>query len=441
MATPEYPAQASESEITALLRQMREVNASERALTDVYHTLYDLHAKCVSGDNSRVGVLLSDAVDRNAITTHYQYVLAPYDYMALEALGQSASVTAKKIQSQEDTARIFEFSNDREALTVDKMSEDVRLMYTPLDEEADTKIAEVLKDRRLESPVFELIEGALTESEVMDTLPEEGVTIGYIAPEKDIHGILQLLTDIGMINVLHVPKIYEKLSEGMSAIEVIQLYLQYGPNRVVCKADGVHFSRGGALGSWVHINSEAGEVGVGFAPNVSEQYYSESGYFDEELRKPFLDTDCGKELVSVLEEQGLMLHSRWVEAMTFSFDRDSEEESSSNTSVYAELTRKVAKWINRPDAFHIEEMFTTLDMTSVREMAATNVVPEAPKRISDEEVAGMYQKNIYYASRAVQRTNGCAFIVGTGVRASCRARQRRVIVVSWITYRLQNNGN
>lgn len=75
---------------------------------------------------------------------------------------------------------------------------------------------------------------------------------------------------------------------------------------------------------------------------------------------PFIETLAAYELTQLMEEQGLVFNERFHAEMIAA----GKEAENRNGSVYSELSREVAKWVNRPSRLSVLRIFNELENSS-----------------------------------------------------------------------------
>lgn len=392
MTSPEQAQPSFDADIVNILQEIRHANAEEQAYEDIKHCLAHLHDQYLS-DSSLVEGLVGELREPWGVRYGAER-LRPSDYMFLDILGQS---TGETIQfTQKETSSVVLTSSCNERVTLMKEGDWIDAQYDSSAMGQGETAYQAFCRRRKESGVYGIIHSAVEQLDEVSVLPEDGVTLDPIFVDKDIHGALTLLVGAEILDSTRIGDMYQEIAEGVDATLVIAKYIQNTFGVMQQEEEIVSCALRDSWGTWACINTSDKTVQIGFRPNVVAQYYHESSAFEEDYEHAFIDTECGKEMTSMLQKQGLTLHPRWLQRMVYpcGVKGDSDDGVDMLTlSTYARLTREIAKSINGYPEVHVESLFTQLTPELIEDLRNGNYdsLNKVPK-ISEEDSADVRQR-------------------------------------------------
>lgn len=232
-----------------------------------------------------------------------------------------------------------------EALDQDEESA-VRTAY---DEEVSSKVIE----RYSKSSIYRLIRESLAGKE--GTLVSE-FTLSDLDMLEDGLASASFLTDIGYpgADSTFRDKVVRKHQTLPDYINEI-LYAQSGGHDQSEDADYMRKSwRTDGVQKTLFFDKRTGRASYSVEA-TPEMLYVETASKSQEQSLPFVDTHCAKELCSLLAGQGLMFSPAIQEIILTPGAADSYG------SVYTQMSREIAKWVNQPQRTAVRNLFVPYD--------------------------------------------------------------------------------
>jgi hypothetical protein len=209
---------------------------------------------------------------------------------------------------------------------------------------------ELVKQRFAQSPAHQALARANQQLKQADETPH-GFIMESFDPTIDPIGTLAFLEDIGMTSGLDY-----RFREGMTAAELLEnvgACAAYGVTQTENEAthifDWEQEWTGGVLKS-LTIDKQTGAYQFEVVQDPAARYL-EQGNQTQERAVPFIETECARELCSVLDNAGLMFHPQLQSEMMDLGEADRYG------SIYTQLSREVAKWVDNPDRTALRNVF------------------------------------------------------------------------------------
>ncbi len=345
MAEP-LPPDAATVEV---LRQTRQTEADKYHQASLWRTVHSM-------GNPRLTVAeLSNNLQSDIGVLRYA------DMLSLEALGQDPATVVEGLGTDEKP--LFTAVLADQTITATGYGQDgmtLRLDADSLDFTAKSDLVrERVADRIRQSPGHAALHKLESSRAELGVHEPSSLQTEYFNPNKDKFGTLSLLQSAGMI-----PDHYR--------IDRDALRPEYVPLDVV---DG-YFA--GVLGAsyksrqedettirystqqqdkWVTliVDKQTGRAAFAFEPDEDYYYAERANQAAYEKSVPFIETKAGEELLGLLDGAGLMLHPN-VQA-----ELVRPGEADRYGSAYTQMSREIAKWVNRDARRDIINLFVPFD--------------------------------------------------------------------------------
>ena len=295
--------------------------------------------------------------------------------MGFEALGLDTQELAAKTRNTSATFKKEFIANvrvDDEELNLFSGFNTLSLSFTKHGNGDDgdstpQKISKLVSERFAQSPAHQAYAEARQQLQQAVETPH-AFAMEPFDPNTDPLGTLAFLEDLDLVNCSRL------LSAGLSAKEILGTKLDdiltYDVSITKTNTDTIY--------QWVdsviktlRINTLTGEYSFRAQQNP-DYLYLEKANQSQERSTPFVETQCAEELCKILDDNNLMFHpSLQIEMLTVG-------ESDRYGSIYTQLSREVAKWINNPNRTELSALF----------------IPKDPEFYGDQLVADMkkYEK-------------------------------------------------
>jgi hypothetical protein len=293
-------------------------------------------------------------------------ILTVDSLLSMEAIGVDTSELLAKTGKnsirdsvwKNETLLTKDLGNER--LTIKDYGEGASFVLSSADPEHP------LEQNAPSSVIKERVIARLKQSPAHQAMMEAGERLisGTVTPESvqtrafnyvdDPLGTLVFLGDIGLSWSVNSVR---RLRVGMQPSEVVEEALQnVAPHQAGRSDDGRTsvFTWGTSVKRELVVDRENGTFTFGVTQRPSDLYL-ERGNQSQEKSLPFVETDCARELCNFLDQAGLMLHPKVQREMM------SGKEADRYGSIYTQLTREVAKWVNNPRRTRLSELFVPND--------------------------------------------------------------------------------
>ena len=330
------------------LREHRRQIAEKTARWNVYSML---------SDADRIAQPTGTIVKMDPELPTYIGHLSPEDLMVFEGLGEKADVFAGKVSAMREGDRITLPLTDGTKLDLKKQGElalqvVVRLATsTKLVAADEWSIRTSLKVPReatvvryQKSPGHQALHKAVT---AIDTsvAPPEYIEVEAFEPFEDALGTLQLLGSLGCPVDTYFDT-SRRLAGGMTIDQILHRVLSDSAKHSAAVADETQVRlqwgfRHDSVAVTMLYDSATNQMGLSFQA-VPEKLYAERANQSTEIGIPFVETKCFAEMSELLGQNGLRFNPM------FEIEMLSIEEAARFGSVYTQLSREIARWVNDP---------------------------------------------------------------------------------------------
>lgn len=214
-----------------------------------------------------------------------------------------------------------------------------------------TGVNEKVKQRFAQSPAHQASHKAIAILAHSEETPH-GITTDPFDPLIDPLGTLAFLEDLGLMRGLD-----SRFRQGQSAQDILETAVANIPDFIATKkeTDGSHsivWGDGWASGviKKLHIDKTTGSYQFSAVQDPAANYFEQANQSAEKAI-PFIETECARELCSILDKKGLMFHpSIQAEIMGMG-------EADRYGSIYTQISREIAKWVDNPDRTQLSNLF------------------------------------------------------------------------------------
>lgn len=286
-------------------------------------------------------------------------LLSPANLMAFEAVGLSHNYMLE--HTADGASRSHEPIPDVSfgSLTIknEQYSEGVSLRITTNgpDGTADkARLVEAVKERFAASPAHRML--ADVSEQARTTSQVSRLETAWFSPSEDGLGTLTALTDMGFFRDSH--QVVRDLRHGKSAQQIIQTELAtYARSdaTVIESETTVALSWGGALERRISIDTASGDWRFSFETHPEQNYAEVANQSPSAESVPFLETDCARDILGWAESAGLTISPEFRSEMTRVGQADRYG------SVYTQLSREIAKWVDSPSRQQLTNVFTPVE--------------------------------------------------------------------------------
>lgn len=210
-------------------------------------------------------------------------------------------------------------------------------------------IRETYAKRLEQSPPFVAIHSL---HEKFKTCSADSVMSEPFQINEDALGMLTMLESLGF-PALSADSIKKALSENATPEEILNIVLASAPEKVQQPLAGGGYQYVWQVGKvWyaLYINVQSGQAALELHVDACDNY-AERANQSSEVATPFIDTACAAEITHILAENGLKFSDKITKEITRIGGADTFG------SVYTQLSREVAKWVNREDRINITNLF------------------------------------------------------------------------------------
>ena len=336
-----------------VLRQARQAEAAAAYTSSLRRTVHSIgnpttaFTRLHNGLASDIGVLRYD------------------DMLAIEALGQDVGSLAEAMMTgpREDDM-LFETDVEGQHITATQYGRQgvtIRLATSELEfSQASDVASERIAQRVLQSPghvALHALEASLrTATGEQPTYHQTD----YFDPNSDSLGTRALLQSAGMLGYSAKLGGITRGSEASPVEEVAQYFASTQGSSLwnTHEDEAAVYYRTQQQDKWVTLIADkaTGQMALGFEPAEEHYYYAErADQLASEKSVPFIETRAGEELLSLLDTAGLMLHPN-IQAELVRVG-----EADRYGSVYTQMSREIAKWVNRDGRRNVTNLFVPFD--------------------------------------------------------------------------------
>lgn len=169
---------------------------------------------------------------------------------------------------------------------------------------------------------------------------------------EDALGMLTVLESLGF-PALSATSIKMDLSENTTPEEILNKVLASAPEQVQQPLSGEDYQFvwcNDKVWYVLYVNVQTGQAAIEVRVDTRE-YYTERANRSAELATPFIDTACAAEIAQILTDNGLKFSDDISQEITRIGEADRFG------SVYTQLSREVAKWVNNEEHINITKLF------------------------------------------------------------------------------------
>lgn len=312
------------------------------------------------------------SVQRNSPGLYDQSVISADTLLSLEAVGVNTHDLFKKSLASDMGEQVASAAIDQDRLDIFSYNKGLSFRLTSTAENVvnqDGRPSEAIniafRDRLLQSPAHQAV---LRANEKLSQggegeVPEEMSTEPFDYT-KDPLGTLVFFDSVGLTQSSRNNGLVEAISRnGADSKQLLQNVLD--ADAVSAHGRTVTFQDGATVITWQfqpsspitkQVELRADGTCVYSVKQVAINAYLErANQSSEAMTLPFIETKTASELVSTLESAGLMFSPE------LQYEMMNIDEADRYGSVYTQLTRQIAKWIDNPDSFRLSDLFVPHD--------------------------------------------------------------------------------
>ena len=309
-----------------------------------------------------------DVAITNVTTENVSYdnpVLNANSLMALEAVTPDVKSLIDAISDTEvkDLAELTTVASGNESLTIRKYDRGTTLSLkvdqnelTPKTARQSEVFAEQVKARFARSPAHR--EYSRMRNEVnLQAVPPEIVISRPFNPAEDVLGTLAFLEDADLLSTSSrnfAPDFVN--SDDPQAF--LNAKLEAIPSYRAIRREGesaTSYTWGNKAKRMLIVDHSTGNYTFSVRQNPAGWYLETANQSPEAKAVPFIETECAEQLCAVLDQAGLMLHPDLQAEIMNPADADRYG------SIYTQLSREVAKWVNHPEKTQISKLVVPAD--------------------------------------------------------------------------------
>ncbi|HSH18105.1 MAG TPA: hypothetical protein VK978_01855 [Candidatus Saccharimonadales bacterium] len=219
-----------------------------------------------------------------------------------------------------------------------------------------TAITERIRQRFAQSPAHREMARINVELQSQPTTPPS-IETNPFDPMEDPLGTAAFLEQVGLTDSGY--SFARQLREGHSIADIVESSLNDVPGyRATQTEDDTSkvFTWGSGAVKSLAIDKQTGAYTFSVRMDPASNYFETPNQAPGIEAIPFIETECAQELCRLLDRSGLMFHPKYQLTMMEMGDSDRFG------SIYTQLTREVAKWVNSPDRTHLSNLFVPADM-------------------------------------------------------------------------------
>lgn len=377
MAEPHFPPPQPEQLITTVqsveyLRELR-FRAAETATNKSAERM--LRRLDLIGNNIEIALTeISDTSPQHDVGT-----LGSLDLLSFDAIGISPEDILSKtdVQSGETEDLLYRIEVEDGTIDVRRYSEGVTLEFAVSnrsndfdnDEKKSQVIAEKIKTRVEHSPAHRAIHalaesGSISNGKIATTEPFD--------PFEDPLGTLVFMNKAGFLWDMGISR---DMRNGMTAYDlIIRTFQKDGPCSVERHETeyGITLTTGKEVVCALELDKRSGLAKLAISKKPLMAYPERANQSPAESI-PFIDTRAAAEIYDLLDRSGLMLHPKYeAEAVRIGAAKRFG-------SLYTQLSREIAKWVDRPERMRLDNVFVPYDPLIRASMGAEIYEGSAPQ--------------------------------------------------------------
>ena len=386
--------------MVAELREARWKNAERQAASEMDRLLTAADAIAAP----KAGYLGIDFPDI-PIWTH----ISASEQLALQAVG----IDAQELLTGDDERRELA-AIEGDGVRVDVLRDGGSLAYKlshieePIDVDTDRRFNDKQKDairrRYQQSPGHVALHEALGKAWDGGELPEE-LTLPTFAMDDDPLGTLVLLTSLG-VGGQDAIQYEQRLKQGTPPETMLAETIGNIRGTRTESDDFVRVTRhthagGSYVARTMFVDKHTRECTLSFRQVPERAYVETANQSSEAMSTAFIDTACAQQMIGALAEQGLMLTPGIQKEIMAPGQADRYG------SVYTQLSREIAKWVNDPARLKARNLFVPYDEALFGQSAPVDPYLEAgyERTLEDEGRAGVVEEQVRRAL-ATMETEG-----------------------------------
>jgi hypothetical protein len=289
--------------------------------------------------------------------------LSPSDLMAFDSIGTGLAEIDAGGEGKDTDALILEKRLTSGTLIISKLDEGVACSYAQ-DRPSETEmeggrnpdtIDESIRARFAQSPAHQAVQKAYARTEATGW-SADSVQLEKFRLQDDPLGSLAFLQSIGLpANIFYGTT--RMLRAGKSLGEVLRTVLDEAVEATggIDSDELTRLRWGKDVQKTLFLDKQTGLCSVHFATAAEHNYVETANQAMHVKSQPFIETKAGAELVNTLADHGLMFHPMYLNEMI------GPGEADRYGSVYTQLSREVAKWVNNPNRTQASKLFVPYD--------------------------------------------------------------------------------
>ena len=345
----------------AELQAGRELNA-QRAAEAYMRAAFDpgivYDARCAIG-----------SVKRNTFGQYDEAVIGANTLLSLEAVGVSAHDVLQKSSEAEIDEQIDSVVVGPDKLDILSYDRGLSFRLNSVvehggkDDQPSEAINKAFRDRLLQSPAHQALLRASDSLQGANEIPKVLRTEPFDY-KKDPLGSLVFFDSIGLTDSSRRNKPAEVIAkDDVTNEQLLQTILDAdvasGKGRSVVHRDGStvvtwQYRPSSPMTKQIELRDDG--TCVYSAEQVAiNAYLEQANQSSEAITLPFIESQTARDLVKTLDAAGLMFDPKIQHEMM------SVDEADRYGSIYTQLSRQVAKWVDNPDSFRLSDLFALQD--------------------------------------------------------------------------------
>ena len=230
----------------------------------------------------------------------------------------------------------------------------IRMKREGSKDEPSADVRGAVSRRFTASPAHQALH-ALNERLQRDESLPDAATTGWFDPRTDGLGTLAFLERLGFIGDPH--KLAADMKAGAQPDELVGRVLDAAPahiRRTETQNEALYIW-GRGIHRYLAVDKHHGHWRYAVRQDRAINYLEEADQSPETTAVPFIETEAAREMLKWMGERGMMFAPAVQREMmrTGSADRYG--------SIYTQLSREVAKWVNDPERVAVENLFVPYD--------------------------------------------------------------------------------
>lgn len=310
------------------------------------------------------------SVERNWSGLYDQRVIDSSTLLALDAIGLDSHELLTKSVASDMGEEVASKTIDQERLDIFSYDQGLSFRLSTTTENSGLKdgqpseaINVAFRNRLLQSPAHLALLRASEKLSLADTVPEEMATEPFDYT-KDPLGTLVFFDSVGLTDSSRNNSLVQGITkDGASNEQLLRNVL----NVAAGSSNGrtIELKDGATIITWQYrpsspivktVELRADGTCVYRAKQVAmNAYLEQANQSAESMSLPFIETETASELASVLDKAGLMFHPK------LQYEMMNTDEADRYGSLYTQLSRRIAKWVDNPDSLNLSDLFVPHD--------------------------------------------------------------------------------